>query len=81
MINIDGINMKLTIDTTNRTIQVEQICTIEELLTEIKELNIDHSYNLIPTYNFPVWNGYSQVVPLSGQVISVPCTTTSTSKL
>ena len=73
--------MKLTIDTTNKTLQVEQICTIEELLKEIEELNIDRSYNLIPTYNFPVWNGYSQPVPLSGQVVVQPLTTTSTSKL
>lgn len=73
--------MKLTIDTTNKTIQIEQTCTIEELLKEIKELNIDYNYTLIPTYNFPVWNGYSQVVPLSGQIIATPFTTSNTYKL
>ena len=43
--------MKLTIDTTNKTIQIEQTCTIEELLKEIKELNIDYSLYQI----FDLW--------------------------
>ena len=49
--------MKLTIDTTNRTIQIEQPVTIHKLLEELDNLNIEYTeYTLTPLY-------YNQVYP------------------
>lgn len=43
--------MKLTIDTTNRTIQIEQPVTIHKLLEELDNLNIEYTeYTLTPSY-------------------------------
>lgn len=43
--------MKITIDSTNKTIQIEQEVIIDELLKELESLNIDYTeYKLIPQY-------------------------------
>lgn len=57
--------MKLTIDTTNRTIQIEQPVTIHKLLEELDNLNIEYTeYTLtLPYYNhvyptYPIYPTY-----------------------
>lgn len=51
--------MKLTIDTTNRTIQIEQPVTIHKLLEELDNLNIEYTeYTLTPSYYNHVYPTY-----------------------
>ena len=54
--------MKFTIDTKAKTIIIEEVVIIDDMLKELEELNIDYKeYKLFPhieSYSYPVYPNY-----------------------
>ena len=58
--------MKLTIDTINKTIQINESIQIQELIQQLMNLNIGNDYQIIPNYQqYNPW-----YYPLNGYVIT-----------